>query len=103
MAADDKRAGMANVEVHETGTHKKLTQAELDAVRLADYQDALEQIANWCKAYPLAVFPEPTIEEWAQADAALKDAGLQGITRFSASNMRQVVEGVAGIVARALP
>jgi hypothetical protein len=90
----------SDFEVHETGTNKQLTQAELDAVRLADLTEALEAIQVWCKAYPLAVFPEPSRDEWRAMDAYLTQGGFS-LTRISASNMRHVIEGVAKIIGEA--
>lgn len=66
------------------------------------YEEALERVHAWSRAYPLKVFPEPSKEDWKHADEVLQRAGLHGITRYSASNMRHVVEGVAKIVATAL-
>jgi hypothetical protein len=58
----------------------------------------LEQIVQWAKAYPLAVFPEP---DFVKARALL-EAGGMAIDAISASNMRHVIEGVGEIARRAL-
>ena len=57
----------------------------------------IHRLVDWCKAYPLDVFPEPAKEDWKRVNEVLKKAGLKGITGFSASNMRHVVEGCTEI------
>lgn len=61
-------------------------------------RDALEKIADWCNAYPLTVFPEP---DMAKAATLLKAGGIT-LDAVSASNMRHVLKGVAGIVVAAI-
>jgi len=66
---------------------------------LADrYEEALQQIDNWAKAYPLDVFPEPDIK---RVREVLAVAGIT-IDSVSASNMRHVIEGVERITGTAL-
>lgn len=61
-------------------------------------QTALRQIADWARAYPLEVFPEPDLKRAAEV---LKAAGLS-LDAVSASAMRHVVETVAKIAVEAL-
>ena len=62
----------------------------------------LQRIENWCKAYPRAVFIEPTKEQWAEANRVLDEAGGCSLTAISGSNMRHVVEGIQKIITEAL-
>ena len=62
----------------------------------------LQRIENWCKAYPRAVFVEPTKEQWAEANRVLDEAGGCSLTAISGSNMRHVVEGIQKIITEAL-
>ncbi len=58
-----------------------------------DHQyDAMQQIKQWCRAYPLAVFPEP---DWVEARDKL---GSSLLSRIGASNMRHVVDGIQRII-----
>lgn len=72
-----------------------LTRLEEENDRL---RQALWQIADWAKAYPLSVFPEP---DFAKA-AELLSAGGITLDAISASNMRHAVEGVGKIAQAAL-
>lgn len=62
------------------------------------FREALWQIAQWAKAYPLKVFPEPDFKKAAE----LLTAGGITLDAISASNMRHVVEGVGRIAQSAL-
>ena len=62
------------------------------------YKEALHQIMQWSKAYPLAVFPEP---DFVKARELLAAGGIT-IDAVSASCMRHVVESVGEIAKRAL-
>jgi hypothetical protein len=62
------------------------------------YETALHVIADWAKAYPLEVFPEPDMKKVRE----LLAAGGIPIDFVSASNMRHVVTRVAEIAAQAL-
>lgn len=59
---------------------------------MSDAEDKLHEIRVWCRAYPLAVFPEPN---WKEVERML---GSKMLTRVSASNMRHVVEGIQRII-----
>lgn len=66
--------------------------------QVAELQDAnkeanarLQRIDDWCRAYPLDVFPEPDLE----ADRRLLGDGE--FTRLNAHSMRHVVNGIAKI------
>lgn len=63
--------------------------------------DALEKLRDWADAYPVAVFPEITEEEWKRAAEVLNAAGLS-LDRISASNMRHVLSQTRKIVAEGL-
>ena len=71
--------------------------AALEA-RLSKMEEALGQIVEWSKAYPIDVFPEPDFEKVAKV---LKDNGMT-LDAVSASNMRHVITEVAGMVREAL-
>jgi len=60
-------------------------------------KEKLRKINDWCRAYPLEVFPKPDKEYFAKANEILKENGLS-LTRISADNMRHVVEGIKGII-----
>jgi hypothetical protein len=62
------------------------------------YREALNKLDNWCRAYPLSVFPEP---DFKKAHKVLKEAGMT-LDAISASNMRHVVKGIEKIVTEAL-
>lgn len=62
------------------------------------YEDALQSIAAWSEAYPLAIFPEPDLKK--AADLLL--AGGISLDAVSASNMRHVIAGVGAIARKAL-
>jgi len=74
-----------------------LERAEAAEARAERYEDALQQIDNWAKAYPLDVFPEP---DFKRVREALEAAGIT-LDSVSASNMRHVITGVARIVENA--
>lgn len=62
------------------------------------FEDALHKIAQWSKAYPLEVFPEPDLKK----ARALLEAGGITLDAVSAHCMRHVVQGVGKIAAEAL-
>lgn len=62
------------------------------------FREALWKIAQWAKAYPLTVFPEP---DFVKVRELLAVGGIT-IDAVSASNMRDVVEGVGKIAQGAL-
>ena len=59
--------------------------------------DVLRKINDWCRAYPLEVFPKPDKEYFAKAHAILKQNELS-LTRISADNMRHVLVGIQKII-----
>jgi len=61
-------------------------------------EEALQQIEQWSRAYPLEIFPEPDLEK----ARALLEAGGMTLDAISAYAMRHVVEGVGEIARRAL-
>ena len=74
--------------------------AELERLREErdNMENALAQIYNWSKAYPLKNFPEPDF----QRARELLEAGGISLDSVSASNMRYVLEGIREIVQRGL-
>ena len=72
--------------------------AEAAEARAERYERWLQRIDNWAKAYPLDVFPEP---DFRQVYVVLKAAGIS-LDQVSASNMRHVIQGVEGMVEKAL-
>ena len=79
----------------------KQCQAEGDCengVMIERYEEALQQIVQWSKAYPLDIFPEP---DFKKASELLKAGGMT-LDAISASCMRHVVEGVGKIAREAL-
>ena len=69
--------------------------------RIEELEGALREIVRWSEAYPVKVFPEPTSEQWVKMAELLKGSNMT-LDRFSASNMRHVVEGVGKIAREAL-
>lgn len=73
------------------------------AERIKRLEDALYRIDSWCRAYPRTVFIEPTKEKWKRANEVLDEhEDCPSLTAISGSNMRHVVEGIAGIASKAL-
>ena len=74
--------------------------AEITALRqqLEEAREALVQIEQWTEAYPKTVFPEP---DFAKVRELLEAGGIT-LDSVSASNMRHVLKGVAGIVSPAI-
>ena len=72
--------------------HKNLIAVEQSEFETMD--EKLRQIHNWCKAYPLGVFPEPDLK------AVRKALEVAGITMdsVSASNMRHILNGIIRII-----
>jgi hypothetical protein len=67
----------------------------------ASLEEALERIVSWSKAYPIAVFQEPTAADFDRAAVAMKACGLT-LDAIAASCMRHVVVGVGRIAVEAL-
>jgi len=59
-----------------------------------DCEEKLQQIKNWCEAYPLDVFPEP---DFKKVHKILRENGLS-LDAVSASNMRHVLRGIQKII-----
>ena len=66
--------------------------------RVDELEEALHQIHQWAKAYPLDVFPEP---DFKKAREVLEAAGMT-LDAISASNMRHVITQVEKICADVL-
>jgi hypothetical protein len=60
-------------------------------------KEKLRRIADWCRAYPLTVFPEPSERDWQEAQRLLATGGMT-LDRLSASTMRHVLKGVLEII-----
>ena len=56
--------------------------------------DVLRKIKDWCRAYPLEVFPEPDLKKAAEV---LREAGMT-LDSISASSMRHVLKGIQKII-----
>lgn len=72
-----------------------------DEDRIEVLEAALWRIAEWARAYPLEVWPEPDGLYLAEAHAVLAAHGM-GIDRISASAMRHVIVQVRKIAEGAL-
>lgn len=68
---------------------------DLEVARLTE---ALEQIDQWARAYPVSVFPEP---DWVKARQLLEAGGMT-LDSVSAGAIRRVVSGVGKIAQEAL-
>ena len=89
-----RQAGLlqsVNGMVH-THTSKELRAfAKLVAEREREhYDDLFHKIKDWCKAYPISVFPEP---DFKKAHEVLKANGMT-LDAISASNMKHVITQV---------
>ena len=71
-------------ETHPIGTKERLEVLEA----------CLDSIKAWCRAYPVAAFPEP---DWNKAHAVLRAQGLS-LDAISASNMRHICDGIVRII-----
>ena len=65
------------------------------AVALDELEQKLEKINNWCKAYPLDMFPEPNMK---YVREILQTYSTVTIDEISASNMRHVLTGIQKII-----
>jgi hypothetical protein len=70
----------------------------IEATPIENYEEALQHIVSWSKAYPLDIFPEPNFKRARE----LLQAGGISLDAVSASCMRHVVEGVGKIASDAL-
>ena len=61
---------------------------------LAEAQEKLYRIEQWCDAYPVDIFPEP---DWKRVRALLEAGGMT-LDSVSASNMRHVLKGIRKII-----
>jgi len=77
--------------LHDRAMQPTQEDLEIEAERL---QDKLNQIDNWCKAYPIEQFPEPDFKE---VQKVLKANGMT-LGSVSASNYRHVLDGIMKIV-----
>ena len=64
--------------------------------KLEGLEDALNQVNNWCKAYPIEVFTEP---DW---DEVKEKLGSTLLTQVSGSNMRHITNGITKIIVQAI-
>jgi parvulin-like peptidyl-prolyl isomerase len=64
-------------------------------------EEALQRIAQWSDAYPLAGFPEPNEAYYQRAHDALTEAGLS-LDRLTAAAIRHVIAQVGKIAKDAL-
>jgi hypothetical protein len=70
---------------------KKIQQLE---ERNEELETKLHRIDNWCKAYPLDIFPEPDLKKVAKV---LKENGMT-LGSVSAHAMRHVLKGIQDII-----
>ncbi len=75
--------------------HHENWYAKQQQERIDELQDTLTQIAEWCEAYPLKIFPEPDLKK---ADKVLKENGIT-IDSIGAHAMRHVLKGIQAIIA----
>lgn len=77
-------------------THSQLMLEVLEqyTALLSNHQDMVGRLESWVKAYPLEIFPEPNMKLVAEC---LKEGG-HSLDAVSASGMRHVLNGVAGII-----
>jgi hypothetical protein len=67
---------------------------DLLVLKVERYEDALQELADWAKAYPLDIFPEPDLKRAHE----LLQAGGMTIDAVSASAMRHLLVRVQEIV-----
>lgn len=70
---------------------ERADRAEADFDRI---ENVLHRIQQWCRAYPLDVFPEP---DFVKAKALLERGGIT-LDAVSASNMRHVVNQISQMI-----
>lgn len=71
---------------------QRITELETFIDTIDHQYEAMQQVKQWCDAYPLAVFTEP---DWTEVKDKL---GSTLLTRVSAANMRHVVTGISRII-----
>jgi hypothetical protein len=64
--------------------------------RIADLEKALHRVRQWCDAYPLDIFRQPTKEEIKVGVAALQATGVITSDRLHGSWARHILDGVKG-------
>lgn len=57
-------------------------------------ETTLQRIKDWCRAYPVDLFPEP---DFKKARQALEENGIS-LDDISASNMRHVLSGIQTLI-----
>jgi len=72
---------------------------DLSNERVEELEEVIHRLNNWCRAYPLDIFPEP---DFTKAEIILIEGGMT-LDAISASNMRHVINGVAKIIKPVLP
>ena len=80
---------------HQVYASKRIKQLETENEKL---KDLFGKIDRWCKAYPITIFPEP---DFKKANKVLKENNIS-LSAISASNMRHVVNGISGLIQKAL-
>ena len=76
-------------------TDRRIEELEKDNDRM---EIALRKIENWCKSYPLEVFPEPDLKKAAKI---LRENGMT-LDSIGASSMRHVLKGITKLVQEGL-
>jgi hypothetical protein len=79
---------------HELGQCLANLKSQLVEARKAaeETSEKLQRIDDWCRAYPLDVFPKPDMKR------VRKLLGDSLLTQLSAHNMRHVIEGLLKII-----
>lgn len=79
-------------------TAREEIQAEREGVesRADDLVLSLQRIREWCDAYPVDIFAEPTAEEVKVGVDALQSTGVISSDRLHASWARHILKGVRG-------
>lgn len=67
------------------------------AEKADEYEDCIDKISDWCRAYPLDMFPEPDIEKARR----LLDAGGMLFADIYGSAGRSVLGGIERIIKEA--
>jgi hypothetical protein len=62
--------------------------------RIADLEDALSRIRQWCDAYPVNVFIPPTAAQIKASVDAMKAPGCASSDAMHASWARHILDGV---------
>ncbi len=68
--------------------------AQQQAERISQLEDIFNKIENWCKAYPIDIFPKPDLKK---AHTVLESAGMT-LDAITADAMRHVTDGIKDLI-----